>query len=397
MRHRLRLACIAAALCCAALLGQGAPVISAQSGTGRLVAIGDIHGAEENFVAILQAAGLIDHQRKWTGGRTRLVQTGDFTDRGAPVRSVMDLLMRLEEEARRAGGRVEVLLGNHEGMNILRDLRDVSPEAFRTFADANSESRRNKAFMAHATIARRAGEELNRNDWLREHPPGYVEYIEALGPGGRYGRWLRARKVVTKVDDSLFMHAGISPQSNATVDDVNRLVDREIRMFDDAVAAMQDAGVIGPTFTLQEIITALSSELNRIAGLIKEKKELPPEVTQEYVGRLQRILTIDKWGLLAGDGPLWYRGYATLGDDAQPQIEALLKRLGAARFVVGHTPQIPGAIRPRFGNRIFLIDTGMLTSHFKGGRPSALEITAGRITAIYPGERTPLVDLATRD
>jgi hypothetical protein len=150
--------------------------------------------------------------------------------------------------------------------------------------------------------------------------------------------------------------------------------------------------VIGPAFTLQEIIHALSSELNRIAGLIKEKKELPAEVTQEYVGRLQRILTIDKWGLLAGDGPLWYRGYATLGDDAEPQIAALLKRLGAARFVVGHTPQIPGGIRVRFGNRIFLIDTGMLTSHFKAGRPSALEIAGGKITAIYPGERTPLSD-----
>jgi hypothetical protein len=397
MRPRVRLVCIAVALCCAALLGQGAPAISAQAGAARFVAIADIHGAEDNFVAILQAAGLVDRQRKWTGGRTRLVQTGDFTDRGAPVRNVMDLLMRLEEESRRSGGRVEVLLGNHEGMNILRDLRDVSPEAFRTFADGHSESRRNKAFMSHATIARRSGEELNRNDWLRAHPPGYVEYIEAMGPNGRYGRWLRSRKVVAKVDDSVFMHAGISPQSNATADDVNRLVDREIKMFDDAVSAMQDAGVIGPAFTLQEIINALSSELNRIAGLIKDKKELPPEVTQEYVGRLQRILTIDKWGLLAGDGPLWYRGYATLGDEAQPEIEALLKRLGAARFVVGHTPQIPGAIRARFGNRIFLIDTGMLTSHFKGGRPSALEIAGGKITAIYPGERTPLLDFATRD
>jgi hypothetical protein len=391
MRPRFRLVCFAAAFCCALLVRHGA-AISAQPATQRLVAIGDIHGAEDNFVEILQAAGLVDQQRKWRGGRTRLVQTGDFTDRGAPVRSVMDLLMRLEDEARRAGGRVEVLLGNHEGMNILRDLRDVSPEAFRAFSDADSESRRNQAFMSHATIARRSGEELNRNDWLRAHPPGYVEYIEAMGPRGRYGRWLRSRKVVTKVDDSLFMHAGISPQSNATVDDVNRLVEREIRMFDDAVSAMQDAGVIGPAFTLQEIIHALSSELNRIAGLIKEKKELPAEVTQEYVGRLQRILTIDKWGLLAGDGPLWYRGYATLGDDAEPQIAALLKRLGAARFVVGHTPQIPGGIRVRFGNRIFLIDTGMLTSHFKAGRPSALEIAGGKITAIYPGERTPLSD-----
>ena len=369
-----------------------APDIHAQPGPQRVVAIGDIHGADENLVALLQTAGLIDQQRKWIGGRARLVQTGDFTDRGAPVRHVMDLLMRLEDEARRAGGRVEVLLGNHEGMNILRDLRDVSPDAFAAFTNADSEARRNKAFMAHATIARRFGEELNRNEWLRTHPAGYVEYIEALGPSGRYGRWLRSRKVVTKVDDSLFMHAGLSPQSNATVDDVNRMVEREIRTYDEAVSTLQQAGLIAPSFTLQEIVAALSSELNRIAAMLKEKKELAPEITQEYVGRLQRVITIDKWGMLAADGPLWFRGYATLGEDALPQIEALLKRLGAARFIVGHTPQIPGSISARFGNRIFLIDTGMLTSHYKGGRPSALEIAGGKITAIYPDQRIPLAD-----
>ena len=367
-------------------------VLRAQSGAERVVAIGDIHGAEGNLVSILQSAGLVDQQRKWSGGRARLVQTGDFTDRGAPVRSVMDLLMRLEDEARRAGGRVEVLLGNHEFMNMLRDLRDVSPDAFAAFVDAESEPRRNKAFMAHATIARRFGEELNRNDWLRAHPPGYVEYIEAMGPRGRYGRWLRSRKVVTKVDDSLFMHAGISPQSNASVEDVNRLAEREIRMFDDAVATLQDARLIAPSFTLQQIVSALATELNRIAALIKNKQELPPEITREYIGRLQRVVTIDQWSVLTADGPLWYRGYATLGDDAQPQIDALLKRLGVTRFVVGHTPQIPGQISARFGNRIFLIDTGMLTSYFKAGRPSALEIAGAKITAIYGDERAQLVD-----
>ncbi|MGB2718100.1 MAG: metallophosphoesterase [Vicinamibacterales bacterium] len=391
MSHRFLIVWMVVSLLCGVLLPV-APDIHAQSGPQRVVAIGDIHGAEENLVALLQTAGLIDQQRKWTGGRARLVQTGDFTDRGAPVRHVMDLLMRLEDEARRAGGRVEVLLGNHEGMNILRDLRDVSPDAFGSFTNADSEARRNKAFMAHATIARRFGEELNRNEWLRTHPAGYVEYIEALGPSGRYGRWLRSRKVVTKVDDSLFMHAGLSPQSNATVDDVNRMVEREIRTYDEAVSTLQQAGLIAPSFTLQEIVAALSSELNRIAAMLKEKKELSPEITQEYVGRLQRVITIDKWGMLAADGPLWFRGYATLGEDALPQIEALLKRLGAARFIVGHTPQIPGSISARFGNRIFLIDTGMLTSHFKGGRPSALEIAGGKITAIYPDQRIPLAD-----
>ena len=58
-------------------------------------------------------------------------------------------------------------------------------------------------------------------------------------------------------------------------------------------------------------------------------------------------MSINKWVLTSPNGPLWYRGYATAGDDAQPQVEALLKRLGAARLCTGHTPQIPATNQAR--------------------------------------------------
>jgi hypothetical protein len=57
---------------------------------------------------------------------------------------------------------------------------------------------------------------------------------------------------------------------------------------------------------------------------------------------------------------------------------------------VGHTPQTAGRIQARFDNRVFLIDTGMLTSVYKG-RPSALEIVGDTVAAVYPGERHVLV------
>jgi hypothetical protein len=72
-------------------------------------------------------------------------------------------------------------------------------------------------------------------------------------------------------------------------------------------------------------------------------------------------------------------------------IVSLLDRFGATRAVTGHTPMLPGRITPRFGNRIFLIDTGMLSTYYKGGRPSALEISGGAVSAIYPKERETLV------
>lgn len=389
MPAALRTVVFAAAVVCAMFVAPGRP--EAQPKPARIVAIADIHGALEPVVAILQSAGLIDARQRWTGGRARLVQTGDFLDRGEPVREVMELLMRLEDEARRAGGRVEILFGNHEGMNVLRDLRDVSPDAYAGFADRNSESRRARAFSTHATLARRAGEELNRSEWFRDHPPGYIEYLEALGPSGRFGRWIRSRKVVTEVDGTIFMHAGIPVQSASSLEEINRTVEREIRAFDDAVETLKRTDRIGPAATLQDVVNAAVEALNEVAALLRDKKEPPPEVTQEYVQRLQALLPINQWTLTSPEGPLWYRGYATLGDDAQPQIDALLKRLGAARFAVGHTPQIPGEITARFGNRVFLMDTGMLSSHYQGGRPSALEIQGGRVTAIYTDGRQPLV------
>ena len=58
----------------------------------RVVAVGDVHGAYDAFVAILKAAGILDARERWAGGRAVLVQTGDVLDRGADSRKVMDLL-----------------------------------------------------------------------------------------------------------------------------------------------------------------------------------------------------------------------------------------------------------------------------------------------------------------
>src|SRR5262249_59476129 len=137
-----------------AVAATAAIVVSAGSirqdqSASRIVAIADIHGAGDALVGILQAAGLIDAQKHWNGGSATFVQTGDYLDRGADVRQIMDLLMALEDEARKAGGRAEILMGNHEAMNILRELRDTSPAALATFADDRSEDRRGKAYDAY--------------------------------------------------------------------------------------------------------------------------------------------------------------------------------------------------------------------------------------------------------
>ena len=87
----------------AAAFGAGtSPVegpVAAASRSRRIVAVGDIHGAFDELTSILQEAGLIDEELRWSGGDAIFVQTGDFTDRGPNVRQCIDLLMRLQQEA----------------------------------------------------------------------------------------------------------------------------------------------------------------------------------------------------------------------------------------------------------------------------------------------------------
>jgi len=91
--------------------------------TGRVIAMSDIHGALDDFVTVLKGVQLIDDARNWTGGIDHLVIVGDVLDRGAASRDVLALIMRLESEAEQAGGMVHLVLGNHEIMNLVGDLR----------------------------------------------------------------------------------------------------------------------------------------------------------------------------------------------------------------------------------------------------------------------------------
>src|SRR5258708_18255317 len=102
-----------------------------------------------DFVAILGHTGLVDKENHWTGGKTTFVQVGDLLDRGPKPREVMNLMMALEKEAAQAGGRVVSLLCNHEMMNIMGDLRYVTPMNYGSFADSNSEQRQKASYDAY--------------------------------------------------------------------------------------------------------------------------------------------------------------------------------------------------------------------------------------------------------
>ncbi len=365
----------------ACVLGAGFPATPGHAqriDPRRIVAIGDVHGDLEGLTAILQQAGITDAKGRWTAKNTIVVQTGDITDRGARVRAGLDLLISLEQQASAAGGRLVVLLGNHEVMNLASDWRDVSPEAYASFVDEQSEDRRREAYAAYVRLCESRAESfagrlpaafqaVSRDEWMAAHPLGSIEYRNAFSPRGVYGRWLRAKPVVVQLGDIAFVHAGINPATAPRrLDDINTQVAADIRKLDEYRRRMADQQLILPWFEIKEVL--LAAQLDR-----------------QNFGDLGQI---DTWSLFDAEGPMWFRGFTNWSADEGPaQMKTLLERYKIAHFVAGHTVTETRRITARFSNSVFLIDTGMV---FSGGTPSALEIQSGRFTAIGPDGRTAL-------
>ena len=177
--------------------------------TERIVAVGDVHGAFDKFVAILRAAGLIDTRNRWIGKKAVLVQTGDVLDRGPDSRKALDLLRKLEGEAQRAGGRVYALLGNHELMRLVSDWRYVSQGETEAFKNADSIDLRERAFTVFSTEAEKAAKAVGKavrsrgvsravheggaarqsRDAVRVRRQGRVRGVGASARGGRAHQW----------------------------------------------------------------------------------------------------------------------------------------------------------------------------------------------------------------
>jgi hypothetical protein len=299
------------------------------NGAARIVAIGDAHGAYDQFLVILRAAGLIDAKKRWIGGTTHFVQTGDVLDRGADSRKILDLLRALTPEAAAAGGAVHELLGNHEEMRMVSDFRYTTVGEIAAFATPGSEALRQRVSET-APPESRAG--------LLGAPLGMIEMVRAFAPDGEYGSYLRRLPAVVRINGILFLHGGISPAyASRSCTDINEEVRRDL------------------TEDLAQTRAALATTL---------------------VGR--------------ADGPLWYRGLAEEPDTFGPDVDAILEAQQARVMVVGHTVMRDGRLTMRFGGKVFLIDTGMNPKYVSGGRPSALEIADGVFTAIYPDGRVVL-------
>ena len=309
----------------------------------RIIAVGDLHGDFEAWQAIARNAGVIDTRGHWAGGRTILVQMGDITDRWADSLKIVRSLQQLQKEAPRAGGKVYVVLGNHEAMNLQGDNRYTTAGEYAAFVDAQSSQRRDRVYAANRAqleAAYRAQDpkitpDQVRAKWNSEHPLGWVEHRLAWGPSGELGQWATRNPAILRIGGTLFAHGGISVEySKQPVDAINQ-----------RVASAMAAGDDSPTSILTDPL-----------------------------------------------GPLWYRGLVGKDDEAQAaraaakpplpaltpeqELDAVLAAYGAQRLVIAHTPSLQG-IQITANGRLARIDTGISRAY--GGPLSWLEITGDRM------------------
>ena len=90
------------------------------------------------------------------------------------------------------------------------------------------------------------------------------------------------------------------------------------------------------------------------------------------------------------EGPLWYRGLAEGDEKAlDPHVKTVLKNHQVERIVIGHT-FTDGAITPRFGGKVLLIDIGLARLYDSKLRQACLLIENHQPYALHRGKKLDL-------
>ena len=251
-----------------------APLIEpfAYEGVSKIFAISDIHGEYNYFEDILLNRGVIDGNLHWDWGDGHLIIVGDVFDRGDGVTECFWLIYRLEQEARKSGGRVHFLLGNHELMVLRGDLRYV-----------------HKEYIKGITRGTR------------------ISYEDLYGPDTELGRWLRTKNTIIKLNEILFVHAGISPE------------------------------VINGDLSMKYINKQVRNNIDARSTEMAFNEELKL--------------------LFKSNGPFWYRGY--FEDEGhirltQNQVDEILANFHVSALVIGHTEV--DQVKSMYNRRVFAID-----------------------------------------
>ena len=166
------------------------------SDNNKILAISDIESSFKTFRDFLIANQVIDKQLNWIFGEGHLVLVGDYIDRGHSTTQVLWFIYKLEQEAKRHGGHVHFILGNHEIKNL----------------QGNFGAAEDKYFYIAGLLDK------------QQH--------ELYGPDSFIGRWMASKNTMELINGHLFVHGGIHPKLadlNYSLEEINQLVRKYYR------------------------------------------------------------------------------------------------------------------------------------------------------------------------
>ena len=247
------------------------PQKSIFNNVGKIAILSDLHGQLQLTLNMLKNNKVIDQNSNWSFENGHLVIVGDVFDRGDKVNELLWLIYKLESQAKKMGGNVHFLMGNHEYMVLFKDLRYI-----------------HEKYQKVSNI-------LN------------ISYEELYSDKTVLGRWLQSKPSIVKINDIIFVHAGISKEFLKAV-----------------------------KFDLEAINNTMRQAMR------KSKEELKSSGTYAtYFG---------------SSGLIWYRGYFNEGFD-KAELSEILKETKSEHIVVGHTSQTQ--IISLFNHKLFGVDSSI--------------------------------------
>ena len=281
-----------------------------------IVSIPDIHGDLGRLQSAFQLANLTDSKNKWRApAGTVVVQTGDLVDRGDEIKGIFTFLQAVEDQAAAAGSVLHRLLGNHEVMNLMGDLRYVTRGDLASFG-------------------------------------GHTARAAAFAQDGPIGAWLMRARICVEVAGTVFVHAGIHPRyaslgcegiNARAAEELSRAVPRggERRTFRSRSAMLEDEE--GPVWYRGLAESDDCLELQRSLSALRARRMVVGHTIQEH-GKMRLrcggALALTDVGMSRGYDSMLGRGtrVAVLhaldqgpnGTIAPPHAEYLDRRLGRA-------------------------------------------------------------------
>jgi hypothetical protein len=153
------------------------PAVAQIENADEIFAIGDAHSDFKRLTRVMVAAGIIEitkaekpESAHWRAGHAVLVTTGDMIDKGPRALDVLRLLIAVRADARRAGGDVVILAGNHEAEFLADPTAPKGQEFAKQLKAAHIDPREVGAcegeigdFLCSLSFAARVG------DWFFSH------------------------------------------------------------------------------------------------------------------------------------------------------------------------------------------------------------------------------------